>query len=64
MGKIKENAYIEQSVVYHEGRPEPVIYYNVFSDGEQLCEISYERLVVIRDLIDIVIKEQKGGANE
>lgn len=61
MGKIKEEAYIEQSVVYHEGRTEPVIYYNVFSDGDQLCDMSFERLVAIRDLIDLVVKEKKGG---
>ena len=61
MGKIKEVAYIEQSIVYHEEQNKPSVYYNVFADGDTLCGVSLERLIVIRNLINKIIKEQEGG---
>lgn len=61
MGKIKENAYIEKCTVLHENQPKPYIYFNVFADGEQLCEVSFERLIVIRDMINRIESEEKGG---
>ena len=42
----------------------PNIYYNVFADGEQLCEISYDRLIAIRNLINQIEKEKKGECHE
>ena len=61
MGRIKEEAWIEKCTVHHEGKGTPNIYYNVFADGEQLCEISYERLIAIRNLINQIEIAKEGG---
>lgn len=47
--------------VHHEGKDTPNIYYNVFADGEQLCEISYDRLIAIRNLINQIEMIKEGG---
>ena len=64
MGRIKEEAWVEKCTVLHEGKATPTIYYNVFADGEQLCEISYDRLIAIRNLINQIEKEKKGECHE
>ena len=51
MGRIKEEAWVEKCTVLHEGKATPNIYYNVFADVKQLCKISYDRLIAIRNLI-------------
>jgi hypothetical protein len=52
MGKLKEPAFIEQCVVYSEKSSLPSISFNICADGDQLPELSYERLIAIRDLIN------------
>ena len=62
MGRIKEEAWVEKCTVLHEGKATPNIYYNVFADGEQLCEISYDRLIAIRNLINQIENKEKALA--
>lgn len=57
MAKILEPVWIEKSVVLCEGKKEPIIAYNMSINDKDILEISYEQLVVIRDMIDKITKE-------
>lgn len=59
---IKEEAWVEKCTVLHEGKATPNIYYNVFADVKQLCKISYDRLIAIRNLINQIEKEKERAA--
>ena len=64
MGRIKEEAWIEKCTVLQEGKSTPNIYYNVIAEGEQLSEISDDRLIDIRNLINQIEKEKQGECHE
>lgn len=59
MEKMIDNTFIERCEVHHEGQLLPTTYYNIFTDCEQLCEVSFDDLLIIRNLINQIAEEAK-----
>lgn len=58
------SVWVEQCSIYHQGKGKPVVHYSISIDGEALIQVSYEKLLAIRDLINVIENGKKGGQNE
>ena len=58
---------VEENVVFYADEKRNYTGYYIFAYDENICELTYEELLLIRDLIDRIErrhkqKEEKGGA--
>lgn len=56
MAKQSVPAWIEKSVLLYEGKSEPEVSYNFSINDSNSIELSYEQLMIIRDMIDKITK--------
>lgn len=55
--KSKE-IYIDERHFYYAGEEVPTMYFNINIEDERITELSYDNLLAIRKLIDLITKRK------